>query len=344
MARHDDAYVYVELIKLRNFKVLIAGDFYGSGMYEVSSTDRVSDLIESVSFLKNKSNFLSLSDSILSNHLTDFPKNIFFNKDIYLVRNNSELNVDLFKYYMEGDFSLNPILKEGDIVKIKESNKVLVLGEVKNPIRISKDEGMSYSDAVKKSGGLIETADKLSIKVINYKLFTDYYKDELNRISETEPRYRSDIDESFFNSRVKSERGLLYVKGEKNINKFLNLELNYGDVIIIPRQKNYIELIGGLNKPGSYTYNSSFTVSDYINSSGGFSDNAREKNIYLIDDISSSRIKISGSYIPKPGESIFVEEKIGFKSWDRFSESIKLAGTLATMSLVFYNIWDKSRE
>ena len=68
------------------------------------------------------------------------------------------------------------------------------------------------------------------------------------------------------------------------------------------------------------------------------------EEIYLVDNISGMRLKIDKMYKPNPGDVIFIQEKVGFKSWDRFSESIKLAGTLATMSLVFYNIWDKSRE
>ena len=74
--RYEDAYVYVELIKTRTFKVLITGDFMHSGMFPVSSVDRVSDLIESMHNLQDKQNFLSITDSLIYKHLPDYPKNM----------------------------------------------------------------------------------------------------------------------------------------------------------------------------------------------------------------------------------------------------------------------------
>ena len=35
--KYEDAYIYVNLIKLRNFKVLITGNFINAGMYSVSA-------------------------------------------------------------------------------------------------------------------------------------------------------------------------------------------------------------------------------------------------------------------------------------------------------------------
>ena len=93
--RYEDAYVYVELIKTRNFKVLITGDFIHSGMFPVSSVDRVSDLIESIPMV----------DSTLNKHFPDLSKNILLNKDIYLIRKDSLIDIDLFKYYIGADFS-----------------------------------------------------------------------------------------------------------------------------------------------------------------------------------------------------------------------------------------------
>ena len=86
------------------------------------------------------------------------------------------------------------------------------------------------------------------------------------------------------------------------------------------------------------------SIRDYINQAGNFSEEAKNKKIYIIDQINGTRKKVTASYFPGPGSVIFIEEKVAFKSWERFSESIKLAGTLATMSLVIYNIWDKMSD
>ena len=335
-SRHEDAYVYVELIKTRLFKVLITGDFSYSGMFAISATNRVSDLFESIYDFKNGQNIMSFTDSLLFKHLPDYPKNILLDKDIFLIRDSIFTEIDLFNYYINGDLSSNPTLREGDIINIKNSNKIAVLGEIKNPIRIDKPNNITYADLLK----LGEADNKGTIKVINYKMLQNYSDNEINRISEIESKYRSDVDESFLNSRLKTDKAVFSVF----INKNINYQASPGDIIIVENVVDYIEIIGGIKNPGTYKYNSEFNINNYINQAGDFSQSAKNKNIYIINQENGIRNKVDISYNPQPGDIIFIEEKVGFKSWERFSESIKLAGTLSTMSLVIYNIWDKMSD
>ena len=46
--KYEDAFVYINLIKLRKFKILVIGESDRAGMHTVSSENRVSDLIESL--------------------------------------------------------------------------------------------------------------------------------------------------------------------------------------------------------------------------------------------------------------------------------------------------------
>ena len=335
-SRHEDAYVYVELIKTRLFKVLITGDFSYSGMFAISATNRVSDLFESIYDFKNGQNIMSFTDSLLFKHLPDYPKNILLDKDIFLIRDSIFTEIDLFNYYINGDLSSNPTLREGDIINIKNSNKIAVLGEIKNPIRIDKPNNITYADLLK----LGEADNKNTIKVINYKMLQNYSDNEINRISEIDSKYRSDVDESFLNSRLKTDKAVFSVL----INKNTNYQVSAGDIVIIENIVDYVEIIGGIKKPGTYKYNSEFDINNYITQAGSFSQSAKNKNIYIINQENGVRNKVNISYVPQPGDIIFIEEKVGFKSWERFSESIKLAGTLSTMSLVIYNIWDKMSD
>ena len=84
--------------------------------------------------------------------------------------------------------------------------------------------------------------------------------------------------------------------------------------------------------------NNKYTVLTYLSSAGGISDSAKNKDIYIIDDISGIKIKVHKSYIPKEGDIIFIQEKLGFKNWKRFTESVRLAGTLSTMIASVVNI------
>ena len=107
---------------------------------------------------------------------------------------------------------------------------------------------------------------------------------------------------------------------------------------------HYVELIGGVKRPGSYKFNNSYNVSNYLNHTGGYTSNAMKSNIFIIDNATGYRQKIDLMYKPKPGDIIFVQEKPGYKSWQRFTEYVKLAGSIATTSLVMFNIWDKLTE
>ena len=161
---------------------------------------------------------------------------------------------------------------------------------------------------------------------------------EIDRISGIESEYRSDFDESFLTSRIRAQKGLVYINNKKDLNKWLDLEVSDADIIMIPNKFEYIEIIGAINSPGSYKLNSKFTVLDYLNNAGGLSENAKNKDIYIIDDISGVRFKVKDSYKPIAGDVIFIEGKLGYKKWKRFTESIKLAGTLSTMIASIVNM------
>ena len=331
-SKYEDAYIYVNLIKLRKFKVFLTGNFMNAGMYSVASTDRVSDLIESIMsfdvYLK--------SDSLLYFQLSNYPKHIMFNKDVFLIREDSTINVNLFDYYINSNFDSNPYLKEGDIIKIKDSKKIAILGEIDNPIRINKQLGITYRELLKNSK--IDKDNIKAIKILNYNMLKNYSSIEIDRISDIKSEYRSDFDESFLTSRIRAQKGLLYINNKKDLNKWLDLEVSDADIIMIPNKSEYIEIIGAINSPGSYKLNSKFTVLDYLNNAGGLSENAKNKDIYIIDDISGVRLKVKDSYKPMAGDVIFIEGKLGYKQWKRFTESIRLAGTLSSMIVSIVNM------
>ena len=330
--KYEDAYIYVNLIKLRNFKVLITGNFSNAGMYSVSANYRVSDLVESILNFNEDSK----SDSLLYAQILDFPKQIMFNKDIFINRKDSLININLFDYYLKSDNNLNPYLQEGDIINFKNSKKIAVIGEVDNPIRIDNPNEINYKDFL--SIANVDINNLTALKILNYNMINNYSSVEVNRISNIDADYRSDFDESFLSAKTRSQQGLIYINNKENLVQFSNLEVSDADIIIIPEKINYIEIIGAVNKPGTYKLNNTDNVSHYLSKAGGFSDAVKNKDIYIIDNISGFKTQVNQSYIPKEGDIIFIEEKLGFKNWKRFTESVKLAGTVSTMIASIVNI------
>ena len=64
--KYEDAYVYVNLIKLRQFKVLVTGETTEAGMHIVTANNRVSDLFESIFTFSHIDTLLSYHISGLS--------------------------------------------------------------------------------------------------------------------------------------------------------------------------------------------------------------------------------------------------------------------------------------
>ena len=327
--KYEDAYVYVNLVKLRQFKVLLTGNSSNAGMHIVTANSRVSDLFENIYTFSH-------IDTILSNHILDYPKNIIISKDISVIRGDKVIDVNLFDYYYYGNKKNNPILLEQDIVSIRNTNKLTVMGEVKKCIRVDNNSSYTYRDIIEMAGLKTLNSDLSNIKFLNSSSISSLYGKEKNRIANIDPKYRSDTDESYLSARSKTLNGIIYITNEEKLSNFLNQNPIDGDILIIPSINNWIEILGGVDNPGTYSFEQNKQVFDYILNAGGFSE--ASKDIYVLDVNSGTRKQINKYYIPRPGDIIFVEEKVGFKRWDRVKDIISISASISSVLLVLNNV------
>ena len=61
-----------------------------------------------------------------------------------------------------------------------------------------------------------------------------------------------------------------------------NLLLKEGDVLIIPSEKQTVEVRGGVLVPSLIRFDKSISLKEYIHKSGGFSENANKSKAYVI--------------------------------------------------------------
>ena len=327
--KYEDAYVYVNLVKLRQFKVLLTGNSSNAGMHIVTANSRVSDLFENIYTFSH-------IDTILSNHILDYPKNIIISKDISVIRGDKVIDVNLFDYYYYGNKKNNPILLEQDIVSIKNTNKLTVMGEVKKCVRVDNNSSYTYRDIIEMAGLKTLNSDLTNIKFLNSSSISSLYGKEKNRIANIDPKYRSDTDESYLSARSKTLNGIIYITNEEKLSNFLNQNPIDGDILIIPSINNWIEILGGVDNPGTYSFEQNKQVFDYILNAGGFSE--ASKDIYVLDVNSGTRKQINKYYIPRPGDIIFVEEKVGYKRWDRVKDIISISASISSVLLVLNNV------
>tara|TARA_B100002051_G_scaffold276450_1_gene324629 strand:+ start:6556 stop:7926 length:1371 start_codon:yes stop_codon:yes gene_type:complete len=330
--KYEDAYIHINIIKLRKFKVLVTGDFKASGMYQVSSINKVTDLIEDINLNIDISSY---NDSLLNLSLIDFPQNILLDKSVILSRNGIDYNLDLFNYYLNSEIEYNPYLIEGDIIKIVNSDDIAILGDVETPIRVNFKKDLTFSDLFKENN---ITIDFKSLKVFNHIMLSNGNNSEIERITNISSEFRSDFDESYLSSRIKSKNGFTHITNEKDLLNLLNIKVSKGDIIVIPNKLDYIQVIGATNKPGLYKYIENLKVNDYLEQSGGFSDFVKNHDIYIVNETNGSKKIVDYNYIPNRGDIIFIEEELGFKSWQRFTEKVKLAGTISTILASIINI------
>ena len=330
--KYEDAYIHINIIKLRKFKVLVTGDFNASSMYQVSSVSKVTDLIEDINLNTNISLY---NDSLLNLSLIDFPQNILLNKKVILNRGGIDYELDLFNYYLNSEIKYNPYLIEGDIIKIANSYDIAILGNLDAPIRVSYKDDLTFRDLFKENNINI---DFTSLKVFNHIMLSNTNNSEIERITNIPSEYRSDFEESYLSSRIKSKNGFTHITNSKDLFNFLENKVSKGDIVVIPNELDYIQVIGAIKDPGTYKYLENLKVNDYLVQSGGYSDFIKNHDIYIINEINGSKKIVDYNYIPNRGDIIFIEEELGYKSWQRFTEKVKLAGTISSMLASIINI------
>ncbi|MBE2279102.1 MAG: SLBB domain-containing protein [Ignavibacteriaceae bacterium] len=170
--------------------------------------------------------------------------------------NGDSLNVDLLKYFRFGDFGGNPYLREGDFVFIEPADRFITIGgQVKFPGTYEFRDGESLGGILRLCGNLTEKARTDSIELIRF------LPDNLRQRKE------------------------FYTFNQIESN---NISLKNGDRVIvreIPKifDENLVFIEGYVNFPGPYLIeNNKTTLSEIIEMSGGFRDDAAIEDISLI--------------------------------------------------------------
>ena len=111
-------------------------------------------------------------------------------------------------------------------------------------------------------------------------------------------------------------------KGQVIVNKKDNLKkviLEDGDRIFIPKRTNIVIVQGEVGIPNALTYQSSYSISDYIKACGGYSDRANKDKILLVKangKVIQYDDSAFGGSSPRvePGDSILVLGKVDTKN------------------------------
>ena len=245
-------------------------------------------------------------------------------------------------------------LEPNDIVTVRyekgyvPQQVVKIEGEVSFPgfyAILSKEERIS--SLIERSGGLAPYAYVEGATLVRKKDKNE--KDDKAQEKQLKKLKKTDKDLTLIETKEEEKNpeaseyrvGINLKKIMENKNSYQDLVLKDGDVLIIPSEKQTVEVKGLVLAPSLVRYEKGKSTRSYINSAGGFSDNAQKKSVYVVyangDVKGTSRFLFFRSY-PKvaPGALVIVPEKPEKKSLST-TETVSVMTALTTLAILIYN-------
>ena len=252
----------------------------------------------------------------------------------------------------EGEDSI--ALEPNDIVTVRyekgyvPQQVVKIEGEVSFPgfyAILTKEERIS--SLIERSGGLAPNAYVEGATLVRKKDKNE--KDDKAQEKQLKKLKKTDKDLTLIETKEEENTpeaseyrvGINLKKIMENKNSYQDLVLKDGDVLIIPSEKQTVEVKGLVLAPSLVRYEKGKSTRSYINSAGGFSDNAQKKSVYVVyangDVKGTSRFLFFRSY-PKvaPGALVIVPEKPEKKSLST-TETVSVMTALTTLAILIYN-------
>lgn len=218
-----------------------------------------------------------------------------------------------------------------------EQRTVFISGEVRYPGAYSiSSKNERVSDVIKRAGGLMPDAFVKGARM----------KRENQQATQTLEAVRNTLPDSLI---VKAEKQIgndqLELQLEnilKNPGSVFDYVLKNGDQIIIPEVAQEVRIAGEILNPIGMAYRDGQRLKYYINRSGGFTDKAQRKRVYVIysDGTSSVTRNFLGRHYPspEPGCQIVVPQKPEKIKSDNTAKWLAIATTLSTLMVAIVTL------
>lgn len=320
----------------KNVSISIYGEVPNPGEYEFLNGDSLSTLLNfSQGFFES-----ALLDSII------FVRNIKSSNSLV----TTILNLSKWKTYGKNNNPLDFPLEVGDRIYAKRienfsNNKYVVIsGEVKYPGKYALSEGKDrVMDILNLSGGFSDFADLSKITFIR-QAELDVVDEVLRRLEKMPQSEMSQSEIRYFQAKINEKKGVMSIDFDKLVNQnnsSENIVLRNRDSIIVPYKKDYVNVQGRVNNPGSVAYNPKNTFEDYIALAGGFGFRADPDEAFITKSKGEQFLASKKNYKIEPGDAILVppvDEKTVFQV---FKEILLVTTQLITVAGILINITKK---
>ena len=218
----------------------------------------------------------------------------------------------------------------------KRQDIVYVTGEIKYPGVYAIEPGKTtIGEALNKVGGFTARADqtKLIINNRSIALIPDREKDRILLIPDEN---RSPEEKAYIKARMLTKKGTIESSSLEQAKSLMSLPLVNDDQIVILENFDYIEILGGVLKPGRYPYTTDITFEEYVDLAGGITKTATRKK-FIIKAGTGQRLPINKTAQIENGDTIFIPEKMEFNKWVILKDILASLGQVAALIVVIQN-------
>jgi len=235
--------------------------------------------------------------------------------------------------------NLSMKLEPGDMVQVRRSGEyqhrmmVEIEGEVRYPGSYPLQPGETdIAELLSLAGGYTELADRAKLMVRS-----DQQDAEQARLLDIPYEQLTELEHSYLRARGWGPGRMLYLSSSEAVELGMDYLLQEGDRITVPARNHFVEVIGAVVNPGRYPFTIGFEMQDYIQLAGGDRKEATRR-IYLVNIDTGKRLHYKDVDEVRPGDIIFVEEKVEMSTWDKSVELLQLTATLLTVIVLFNNV------
>jgi len=254
-----------------------------------------------------------------------------FLDSVELVRFKED-NVSTYRIFLDlknypDDQSQNIELKPGDLVLVRSYPRyhfrrlVYLYGEVKYAgVYAIEIGGTKLSTLIQRAGGFTEEASLEEATVT--RRGSEIERDrEYERLKKMSPADMREDEYEYFKARSRERRGQMVVNFKKLFilgDSTEDIILRDGDVVEIPKKKNYISIIGQVNSPGNVIYDPKWNYLDYVSAAGGFGWRSDEGDVRIVKARTGELVDADelDSYELEPGDTIWVPEVPEVRFWE----------------------------
>ena len=214
----------------------------------------------------------------------------------------------------------------------KRQDIVFITGEVHYPGVYAIEMGTTLGDIISKAGGYTKRANPSNVRINNSSIsrIPDREKQRILLIPEEN---RGQSERAYIKARALTKRGSIESNSLIQAKALMNFTLVNNDKIYVPENFNYIEILGGVLKPGRYPFSDDRSFDKYIELAGGKSETATQ-NMFIIKAGTGQRLPANKDVIIENGDTIFIADKMEYNKWIVLKDILTTLGSVAALIVV----------